>query len=165
MSWIDINLLVLIVGFTVVGFAVGFVQMAGNLLGTIIGIVLASRLTGTVAGWVGAAEAGWARVTVFLVLYGIVSGLFGLVTWVASMAFGLVKLVPLVPTVNRLLGAVLGAAAGVVTVGAALFVAGQLLPPETVRSAIETSVVAGPLVSLMRLSTFLLPEALRVIQD
>ncbi len=162
MPWIDIGLLVLIVGFTLVGFWLGFVQMMGNLLGTFLGITVAGRLVDPVMTWMHS-DSGWTRVIVFIVAYSIVSRVFDVVFWFVRKTFGVISWLPLAGLANRMVGAVLGLAEGIIAIGAALFVASAFVPEPTLQAWLATSSVAWALLAIMQLFKFLLPEAIRLL--
>lgn len=164
MPWIDIGLVVLVGGFVLTGFGFGFVQTAANLVGSILGIALAGRLVDPAMNLIGS-QSGITRIIVYIVLYAFISALLGFIFWILRKTFGFLKVVPLVPTINRLLGAVLGLIEGLIAVGAAIFIALQFLPEATVTSTLQHSVVAVWLVLIMQAFKFLLPEALRVLRS
>ncbi len=164
LPWIDIGLLILVGGFTITGFAVGFVQTAANLAGTILGIALAGRFVDPVMAFLHSAS-GITRVIVYLVLYALLSRLVGFAFWLVRKTFGFLRHIPLVPTVNRLLGAALGLLEGLIAVGAAIFIALQFIPETTVTSALQQSTVAAWLLVLMQAFKYLLPQAMRLLNQ
>ncbi len=162
MPWIDIGLLVTIAGFALVGFWLGFVQMVGNLLGVMLGIVAAGRLVDPVMAWLDS-DSGWTRVVVFVIAYTIVSRLFDIAFWFFRKTFGVISWLPLAGLANRLVGAVFGLAEGILTIGAILFVASAFVPEPTLHGWISTSRVAWVLLAVMEAFKFLLPEAIRLL--
>lgn len=162
MPWIDIGLLVVIIGFTCVGFWLGFVQMVGNLIGVLLGITVAGRLVDPVMMWL-ESDSGWTRVVVFVVAYTIVSRVFDIAFWFIRKTFGVISWLPLAGLANRMVGAVLGLAEGILTIGAMLFVASAFVPEPTLQTWISTSSVAWALLAIMQLFKFLLPEAIRLL--
>lgn len=164
MPWIDIVLLVLLAGFALTGLWLGFVQTLGNIVGTVVGIMVASHLIDPVAHWFGwATTAGWQRVLLFIFLYGLVSRLFDLAFWIVRKVLGFVAWVPFVPTINRILGAVLGLIEGGLAIAAALFIASTVLPEATVQAFIHPSVIAQLLLVVTSVVKYLLPEAMRLV--
>ena len=162
MSWIDIVLIVLVGGFILTGLWAGFVQTLGNLIGAILGIIIAGHYVDNVMVLIHSTN-GITRVVVYLILYALVSSIFGALFWIVCKLFSFIKIIPLVPTINHLLGAVLGLVEGLIAVGAAIFIALQFLPASTVTSALSHSVVAAGLLAIMQLFKFLLPQAFQIL--
>lgn len=164
MPWIDIILLVVLAGFVLTGLWLGFIQTLGDIVGTVVAIAIASHLIGPVSEWFGwATTAGWQRVLLFIFLYGLISRLWALLFWLVRKVLGFVAWIPFVPTVNRILGAVLGLVEGVLAVAAALFIASTVLPAATVEAFIRPSAVAQLLLAMTSVVKYLLPEAMRLV--
>ncbi len=163
MPWIDIVLLVLLAGFTITGLLLGFVQTAGNVLGTIVGVYVAGVLVDPAMSLIHSTS-GITRVVTFIVLYGLASRLFDVAFWFVRKTFGFLAWIPLIPTLNHIVGAVLGLLEGVIAVSACVFIAAQFLPEALVHSTVATSAVAGYLLALMTVVKFLLPQALQLLR-
>lgn len=163
MPWIDIGLLVLVGGFVLTGLFSGFVQMVANLVATILGIALAGRLIDPAMAYFHTTN-GATRVIAYIVLYSVLSALIGFAFWILRKTFGFLRHVPLVPTINRLLGAVFGLLEGLLALGAAIFVALQFIPETTVSGWLMQSTVASYLLVVMSTFKFLLPQALQLLK-
>ena len=67
--------------------------------------------------------------------------------------------IPFAHSLDRVLGALFGFIEGVIVVGVVLFYAMQVLPDDTLRTALETSVVADFLIATMSVLQVFFPEA------
>lgn len=122
MIGVDIAILVILIAFLLYGLWFGFVHTLTSFLGAIAGFWAGGHLTAWLIARVGTL---WFspevfELVVFLFFFGLVSRLLGLVVWVIDRVFGVAKLIPLVPTTDRLLGALLGLLEGIVLLGIAL---------------------------------------------
>lgn len=156
---VDVILLAVVLGLTVVGFVLGFVSSLGTLIGTIGGIIVASR----VAPAISSAVHGNAVVTVvlFIIIELIVSRLIGLLFWFVNRTYKIVAIIPFVKSINHLLGGILGFIEGLILVAATAYVAKQVLPSIVVVSVIDSSKVATQLLSIFDFLKALLPSSLQ----
>ncbi|OGL95660.1 hypothetical protein A2348_03530 [Candidatus Uhrbacteria bacterium RIFOXYB12_FULL_58_10] len=165
MFLVDVVLLVIVGLFVLFGLFFGLIHTLGSLVGTILGIVVSTRLIDPAFDRLGFlfGGGGAAKVILFIIIFLLISRIVGLLFWVVERAFGIVSIIPFAKSINRLLGAVFGFVEGVIVVGVVLFFALQYLPDDAVRAALEQSVVADFLVATMAALQVLFPEGVRVL--
>lgn len=134
--FVDVILVVLAVLFIVGGWRQGFVRAGGSLLGLVISIGVGIWGVGWIERLTGLNLTGNPVVFVacFLILSVLVSQLIGLVVGALDMVRKLVSVVPFLGLLNRVLGAVVGAAQAAVLIGAVAFVATNFIPRGSVRA-------------------------------
>ena len=164
MTFIDILLLVIIAAFIFFGFFFGLVHTIGSLIGTLVGIVVATHYVDAAFSTFGFLFGGgqFSRVVVFVILFVLTSRLIGLLLWIFERVLYFFTLIPFASTINRLLGAMFGFAEGILVVGIITFYAMQVLPDDTLLSALEGSFMAKYLVAIMRAMQVFFPESLRI---
>lgn len=163
MGFIDIVLIVIVGAFVFFGLFFGLVHTIGSLLGTILGIIVASHFVEPTFDAFGFILGGGsaARIIIFIVLFLVVSRLFGVLLWFVEKMFGFFSIIPFAGTINHLLGAALGLIEGIIVVGVVLFYAMQVLPQDTLLATLDSSVVADFLMATVSALQILFPETLR----
>ncbi len=164
MGFIDIVLLVIVGAFVLFGLFFGLVHTIGALVGTILGIFVASRFVDPAFASLGFLLGGGsvARIIIFIILFLLVSRLVGVLMWFVEKIFGFFSIIPFGGLLNRLLGGLFGLIEGVIVVGVVLFYALQVLPQDTLLTALQTSAVADFLLAAASALQVLFPETLRV---
>lgn len=131
MPIIDIILLVLIGAFVLHGLWFGFIRTLGNGIGLIVGAIVASQYVGTAVDYLGFIfnnNATVASVVLFILILIIAQRLIGFIFWIIDKLFGFLKWLPFVGLINRLLGGLLGAIEGLVTVGSFVYFINLIFP-------------------------------------
>ena len=168
MSLVDIILLIIIGGFALAGVWFGFVHTLGSVIGTILGVYLATRYFEPVAGWLTGVFT-WAgnapKVVVFVVAFLVINRLVGFGFWFLEKFIGFLTRLPFIRSLNRLLGLLLGAFEGVVTVGIAIYFIERYPLSESIMARLATSQVAPYAVSVAAILLPLVPEAIRLLQS
>ena len=167
MEWFDISLLIVIGVFGLFGLWFGFVHTVGSLLGTVLGVYLATRYYGPVAEWL-MHVTGWqentARVIMFIIAFILINRLVGIVFWFVDKSLQIVTKMPFISSVNHILGLLLGVVEGVITIGVILFFIEKYPLSETVTFWIQTSTVAIYAIPIAEVLLPLIPEGLRVLE-
>ncbi len=144
MNTVDIVLIVLLALFVLQGWRQGFVLALGRLIGAIIAFWVANHWSAPFSSILGQwihVNSGLLQFITFVLIFVIVDRLFGLIVWIANKILRLVTMLPLISTVNGLLGAILGLASGVILVGSAVYVVLSLrLDPTLIQWATNSSV-------------------------
>lgn len=161
MVFIDIVLLVIVGAFAFFGFFFGLVHTLGSLLGTLVGIIFASRLVDPAFETFGFLFGGgtFARILLFILIFFIVTRLVGLVFWFLGKILHVLTWIPFAKSFDKLLGGLFGCIEGIIVVGVVLFYAMQVLPDDTLRTMLETSFVADFLIAMMSALQIFFPEA------
>lgn len=167
MTLVDIILLIILSGFVLFGLWFGLIHTLGALVGTLAGAYVASHYFSPIAEFLGGKFGGslpiW-KIIVFIFIFTIINRLVGLLFYILEKIFKLISIIPFLKTVNRLAGAVLGFAEGVLVLGLTLHVAGVIpVSAGFISRIIEPSVVAKWLIGVARVLLPLLPAALRVL--
>jgi len=163
MGFIDIVLLVIVGAFVFYGFFFGLIHTIASLIGSILGIIIASRLVDPVFEAFGFLLGGgaFARIVLFILIFFVVIKLVGIVVWFVTKVFDLLAWIPFAQTFNRLLGGVFGLIEGIVVVGVVLYYMMLVLPDDALRSMLETSNVANILIAMMSALQVFFPETVR----
>ncbi len=168
MEFIDIILLIIIGGFALFGLWFGFVHTLGSLLGTVLGIYLASRFYEPFSTWV-VSVTGWgdnlSRVVMFTVAFIIINRLVGFVFWLLERAFHLVTHLPFIRSIDRLFGFIFGVIEGTITIGFIIFFIERYPLSQPFMEKLSGSIVAPFTVGVATLLWPLLPTALKVLKS
>jgi uncharacterized membrane protein required for colicin V production len=162
MPIIDVVLVCIVLVSAVLGFAFGFLHTLGSLIGALAGIFLGSRISEGAADKFGFLGTGGGQVTMFIIIFLVVSRLVGIVFWFAQKAWGVLAWIPLAGAADRILGLVIGIFEGIMIAGIIVFYAVQVLPEEALRFSLEHSFFAQLLLNSVSVLQLLLPEHLRV---
>ncbi len=166
MSGLGFILILILIGFIVLGFAVGLVQT----LGSVIGIILATYVAGNLFQSFGLAlsffflgNVNLAQWVIFIVLFMIVNRLFGLLFWVVEVFFKLFSVIPFVKTFNRVGGAVLGLVEGLLAISMFLYIGLRFPIGVAMTEAVLNSSVAKGFLAIAKILSPLLPESVQMI--
>lgn len=123
MLLIDIILLFILLGFIGAGAKDGFVHTLGRIIGAVIGFVLA-KLYYAKFGVILALfmPTPWANFISFALLFILITRLFGFVLKLVDGAFSIIKILPFLKSIDKLLGGILGLIEGVLIMGGIFFV-------------------------------------------
>ena len=164
----DIVLLLIVLGFGLVGLKAGLIHAVGSLLGTVFSFYLAIRYYEPVASWI-ISWTGWgdniARVVVFIIAFLIIGRLVGIIFWLLQKIMHIVTWLPFVKTFNRLLGFVFGAIEGVVVLGVAIYFIERFPLSLSFMEGLARSEVAAMLSAVGGLMWVLAPEALKLLKS
>jgi len=159
-SLVDVLIILVVGAFVFAGFFFGLVHTLGSLIGAILSLIITTRIIEPVYGTIGFIFGGESagKVFVFIVLFLLVARLLGLAFWLVGKVIGLLAWIPFASTINRLLGALFGLVEGIIFVGVATYFALQYLPPDTIRAALEHSLMANWLLALTAALQVLFPH-------
>ncbi|MFZ2310861.1 MAG: CvpA family protein [Patescibacteria group bacterium] len=169
MSYFDIGLLVVLVGFIGNGLAKGLIRLLGQMVGLIIGAFVASHFYLTFYKWgesmVNFSE-GTEKFLSFTILFILVTSLVGVVFVAIEKVFDLISIIPFTKLINKLLGGALGLVQGSLALGLLLYVAARYTWIGTLLGDnLANSHVAPWLVKVANIIVPVLPEALRALQS
>lgn len=122
MLFVDVILLILLVGFFIRGWQAGLIRMLAGLIGILAGIILAGHFSPVVSSWLIklpflTERENLAKVFSILIIFFSVSGLVGIGAYMVDSVFHIFTFIPFLKTFNRLAGGVLGLLAGVFIFG------------------------------------------------
>lgn len=168
MSWLDLSIIVIVAGFALAGFWLGFIHTLGSLLGTVFSLYVAARYYEPLSNWL-IAFTGWgenvSKVIVFIVAFLIISRLVGLLFWILEKFINVVTYLPFMKSLNRILGLVFGFFEGVISVGIVIYFIERFpLSSGFMQALADSSIAAFASNVVSRLSPFI-PDALEFIRS
>ncbi len=168
MPWSDIIIILIIAGFGYAGYWFGFVQSIGSLLGTVIGIIFAFRDYHVIAGWITnhtGVSGNWLNVAIFVLLFVITSHAVGLIFTLINRVLDLITTIPIIDSVNSVLGFVFGMFQGIIIVGISLYFISRFPLHPKIMEAIQVSKIAPFLDAFIYVFKPLIPDAVKSIKS
>ena len=160
MNWVDIMVLVLVLGAGFMGWRNGVIRWAFTLIGGIFGVILAGQLYKTLAP---AVPFGDSDAVKQLVAFGVIFVAVMIGAWIVARIVKATLKVLLLGWVDSVAGLALGVAAGAVAATAIISVMGSL-PVGRVQDAVNASTLAEPLSENLGFVRGFLPEEFDQIQ-
>lgn len=168
MTPLDITLLVILAGFVASGFATGFVQSLGAIIGLFVGAFFAGQLYPTVAKvilpWVSGGQ-NVADIVGFIIVFIVISQVVGFVFRTLNMLFKFITLIPGIKFLDHLLGALLSLIQGVIFLGLILAFASRLPLTSFGIDVMNRSQLAPPLIAIGGWLIVFLPGAIKQAQS
>lgn len=168
MSLFDIILLIIIGGFGLFGLWFGLIHTLGSLVGTILGVYLASHYYEPAALWL-INTTGWgenfSRVLIFIIAFVIINRLVGLVFWIVDKILSVFTKLPFINSLNRLLGLAFGIFEAVLVLGIVFYFIARFPLGEKFMAALAASKVAPIAVKTASVLWPLLPEAIKMLKS
>jgi membrane protein required for colicin V production len=168
MSFFDIALLLIIAGFALFGLWFGLVRTVGSLIGTVVGVYVASRYYEFLANWI-IGVTGWSqnhvKVIIFIASFLIITRLVGFIFWLIEKVLSIFTQLPFLHSIDRMLGFALGALEGALMVGVSIFFIARFPISLPFMEGLAQSRIAPPLVRLASILIPLFPEALRMLRS
>ena len=166
MTILDYIILGVIFIFVWLGFWSGFIRTLGSIIGLFLGVAIASHYYEKFADFFKfLLLAGVSQFSAFVVIIIVVSKLTGIVFWIIDKLFKIASIIPFLKTFNRLLGAILGFAEGVLVIGVVLLFASKITIFTGFSDAISASNLAEPLLFIAKIFLPLFPAALKETQN
>lgn len=163
---LDLILIGLIGLFAFFGFWFGLASSIGSLLGSIVGIFLASRFYMIPADWL-MKFTGWSgnfpKFVSFAFGFLVINRLVGIAFYLADKALFVITSLPIIHSTNKLLGLIFGFAEGVIVIGISLYFYQKFpfWPPLT--QQILVSKVAPFCINIASILWPLLPNMLKIV--
>lgn len=169
MSYFDIGLLIVLLGFVANGLAKGLIRLLGQVVGLIIASYAASHFYLTFYEWgkdmVNFGD-GTEKFLSFIILFILVSSVIGAVFIVIEKIFNLISIIPFTKLINRLLGGALGLLEGSLSLGLILFVAARYTWIDSLLgNQLIASKVAPALIKVATIIMPFLPDALKALKS
>jgi len=142
MFLVNLVLVMLLLGYIGMGVKDGFVHTLGRFLGAILGFLAARAWSIWFVGIIGMfVPAGWARLAAFIVIFIVITRVFGMVFKMVDGIFELMKLLPFLKSIDKFLGAFLGFVEGLIFIGGVIYLILTFkLSPTLITSATSSSV-------------------------
>ncbi len=163
----DFILLCILGAFVFFGLIAGLIHSLGALIGIIGGAYVAGHYYDGLANafqFLFYGNLNLARISIFIILFVIVSRLVGLIFYLFEKVFNVVSIIPFLSSINRLAGAVLGFFEGVLVISGALYVASKY-DLGWFTEQMRASEIAGYFLLAANVITPLLPELLKKLQS
>lgn len=158
MTILDLILVLILFFFAFAGFFFGLISTLGSLVGTVAGVIIAGKYFGEFAIQLPIGNENLAKVVSFLIIFVVASKVIGLVFLLLDKIFKILSFIPLLKSLNRLAGLVLGLAEGAVVLGVTLVFIMRFPFADFLFPAIESSEVAGWLIHVGNILVPLLPD-------
>ncbi len=168
MPWFDIVIIIIIAGFALFGLFFGLVHTLGSLIGTILGVFLASRWYAPFADWL-LHFTGWssnlAKVIMFVIVFIIINRLIGFAFFLVDKILSIFTRLPFINGLNRLLGLVFGFAEGVIVVGITFYFISRFPLSVGFMTAAQNSKIVPLCTAVAAVLWPLVPGAIRSLQN
>lgn len=168
MSFFDLILCLILMGFVWFGFWHGLIRSLGGIIGIFLAVFIASRWYETVAleilPWLGD-NLNLARLIGFILVFFLARFLVNLLIKILDKVFDLLSFIPFLKTINRLAGGFLGLIEGGLILGLILYFSTKFPLGGNWVDLLSQSGIAMPLINLGQFFAPLLPEALEKIQS
>jgi len=143
MFLVNLVLVLLLLGYIGMGVKDGFVHTLGRFLGAILGFLAARAWSIWLVGILGIfMPAGWARLVAFILIFVVITRVFGMVFKFVDGIFELMKLLPFLKSIDKFLGAFLGLVEGFILIGGAIYLILTFKLSPTLITWVTTSSVA-----------------------
>ncbi|MFH1610604.1 MAG: CvpA family protein [Patescibacteria group bacterium] len=164
LTMLDFILIIILFFFAFAGFFFGLIRSFGSLVGTVLGVIVASNYFQPFADWfvgMGMPD-NWARIVGFLIIFIIVSRLISLVFWVLNKIYNILSVIPFLKTINRITGLIFGVIEGGIVMGVILVFVIRFPFAEFLLPVIEGSKLAE---YLFGVGTWLLPLLPEIFEE
>lgn len=127
----------------------GLASMIGSVLGTIIGLFVASTFSPAVYDSYGHIFGGgsFAQIAVFIILFVAASKIIGILLWIIGKVFDIFAWIPLAGMFNRLMGGILGFVEAIIAICGILYFATAHISPEILMPILESSAISKLLIA------------------
>lgn len=167
MSFFDLALIIIIGGFALFGLWFGLIHTLGSLIGTVLGVYLASRYYGALAEWL-IRTTGWGKnfttVIVFVISFFVINRLVGLAFWLVDRALSIFTRLPFLNGINKILGVAFGFLEGVLVLGIILYIVNKFPLSVGFMESMAASKIAPFCVHTAAILWPLIPDAIKTIQ-
>ncbi len=165
---LDLILILILFIFISFGFALGLVQTVGALIGVVLGAWAAGAWYEPLGLWlqdITLGNAAFSRIIAFVAIFVIINRLVGLIFYIINKIFNLISIIPFAKSLNRIMGAFLGALEGVLVLGLILYFVSRFAFTDWIINVLTASKMAMFLVWVANILAPLLPEILRQLKS
>lgn len=168
LNYIDLGLIVVIGFFGFLGFWYGIVWRVVSLIGTICGIYLATRFYAPVSDWV-IGLTGWApnfsKILIFIVVFVAINRITYFIFWLINKGLAIVTHLPIVRSLDRLLGFGFGVLEGVLALGMLFYFVARFPVGVKLMEQIGDSKIVPYTVKVAGLALPLVPDSLKALKS
>jgi membrane protein required for colicin V production len=168
MSFFDLVLLIILIGFALFGLWFGLVHTIGSLIGTAFGVYLASRYYEPIANLIinlTSWNQNYVKVIIFILVFILIARFVGFIFWIMEKILLIFTRLPFIHGLDKLLGMVFGIIEGAIILGICLFFISRFPISLSFMDGLSHSQLAPPLVKLASILIPFFPEALRMLRS
>ncbi|MBI5254594.1 CvpA family protein [Candidatus Falkowbacteria bacterium] len=148
--------------FVFYGFRAGLIQSVGALIGLIVGSVFASRYCESIGNLLG--DSNFMKMLAFFLLFGLITKLIGFVFKIVGKIFKIITVLPLLAQADKLLGAIFGAAEGILFLAVMLFFLSKFPINAWLTNSMSASVITATLLKISAIFMPLFPVAVKQLE-
>lgn len=163
MIMLDYILLGIIILIGLWGLKKGFLQALGSIVGLVLAVIIASRFYGVAASWFGSSN--FSNILSFIIIFSLSSRIVGLIFWLLGKIFKIITILPLMTTLDRFLGLVLGLVEGILASAVILNFLLKYPLNYWMIEQMSASAVVKVLLNIGSIFVPLFPEALKTIKS
>lgn len=167
MPTFDIMLIIIIALFAFTGFWFGFLHTVGAFIGTFVGAAIASRTFEQAGAWIRGyfdISENASMIIGFFLVYFIIARAFGIIVWLIEKIIKVSRFIPLFGLLNRLAGALVGIAEGVLILGLMLSFATKFPVTGKFTARINDSRTAAALIQGSKILMPVLSEKIKQVK-
>ncbi|MDD4996181.1 MAG: CvpA family protein [Patescibacteria group bacterium] len=168
MTFFDLILLLILLGFVWFGFWNGLIQTIGGIISVVLAVFIASRWYETIALKIMpflSDNFNLARLLGFIAVFILARFVIFILFKILNKLFDILSFIPFLKTINRLAGAILGFVEGALIIGLVLYFSMKFPLGENWTELVSNSKVALPLIGFSKILLPLVPKALKQIQS
>lgn len=168
MSLFDLVLLVIIGGFALFGLWFGLVHTLGSMVGTVLGVFLATRYYAPFADWLVntiGLGANFSKVLVFVIAFLIINRLVGLAFYFVDRILSIFTRLPFIRGLDRILGLVFGLLEGALVIGIIFYFIVRFPIGANFMAALSASLIAPYTIKLASVLLPFVPDAIKMLRS
>ncbi|RJR31612.1 CvpA family protein [Candidatus Parcubacteria bacterium] len=143
---LDLVLLLILFCFISFSFWLGLIQTLGGIIGLFLGIWVSGMYYDPFAAWLAPYlmdHQNIAKVIAFVLIFTLVNRLVGFIFYILNKMFNIISILPFLKSINRLAGAILGFAEGVLIIGAVILIINRYPISSYIKQIVDQSKVAS----------------------
>ena len=170
MTSLDLILLFILLVFACIGFYFGLIHAIGSIAGFFLGLAIANKYYIVLGAWLSSRISFFSIHSLFSIVFAyiflmfIVSRCVGILAYCIERFSKIIRIVPMISTLNRMAGALFGLIEGMLSIGVALLFVSHFPAISQLTTAVAQSSVAQIILKLTQALLPLLPQAFRQLQ-
>lgn len=141
----------------------GLIYKLGSLVGLVVGIWIASRLTASAAESIGVGALRMA--SIFFLILAAVRMVFGWAAYFVQKVFNIVAIIPGLKLMNRVLGAFLSTLSSLIVISTVLFIAHSFAATDTIQRTLDESLLGSQLLKVSIVAQPFFSDRLQTLFD
>ena len=165
----DLILVLFLGGFIFYGFYIGFLRMLLNLFSSILSIIISVHIylkVYTLIPFIGFGSEGLGKTLAFILILAILNYLLSFVFKILAKLLKIISSLPIISSLNRILGGILGLLQGLFLLGMIIFVMSRYaITNDFLNTVVSSSDVAPVFMKSIAWLSPLVPQALRLLES